>query len=142
MNNTNAHLFQSWADTLYPGYTNPLLNVGFQGKYNHLKAFVITNAFSINMLSMDSNLKFIHLKETEALWIAENFQHSSAVGHADTAAVLSTVLGVDVPMNRTTLQMQRSVGLLVGQYKGPRLPEGATALPESASIEWWLVRHM
>ena len=142
MNNTNAHLFQSWADTLYPGYTNPLLEIGFQGKYNHLKAFVITNAFSINMLSMDSDPKFSRLKETEARWIAENFPHTSAVGHADTAAVLSAVLGVDVPMNRTTLQMERGVGLLVGQYKGPRLPEGATALPEGASIEWWLVRHM
>ena len=111
-------------------------------QYNHLNAFVITNAFSINMLNGSTNLKFIQLDETEAQWIVQNFQHSSAVGHADTAAVLSTVLGVDVPMNRTTLQMQRSVGLLVGQYKGPRLPEGATALPESASIEWWLVRHM
>ena len=128
MNNTNT--------------TNPLLETDFQSKYNGLKAFVITNAFSINMLSMDSDLKFSRLKETEARWIAENFPHTSAVGHADTAAVLSAVLGVDVPMNRTTLQMQRSVGLLVGQYKGPRLEEGATALPEGASIEWWLVRHM
>lgn len=127
MNNTNT--------------TNPLLETDFQSKYNGLKAFVITNAFSINMLSMDSDLKFSRLKETEARWIAENFQHSSAVGHADTAAVLSTVLGVDVPMNRTTLQMEHGVALLVGQYKGPRLPEGATALPEGASIEWWLVRQ-
>lgn len=128
MNNTNT--------------TNPLLETDFQSKYNGLKAFVITNAFSINMLSMDSDLKFSRLKETEARWIAENFQHSSAVGHADTAAVLSTVLGVDVPMNRTTLQMEHGVALLVGQYKGPRLPEGATALPEGATIEWWLVRQV
>ncbi len=127
MNNTNT--------------TNPLLETDFQSKYNGLKAFVITNAFSINMLTTDSDLKFSRLKETEARWIAENFQHSSAVGHADTAAVLSTVLGVDVPMNRTTLQMEHGVALLVGQYKGPRLPEGATALPEGASIEWWLVRQ-
>lgn len=127
MNNTNT--------------TNPLLETDFQSKYNGLKAFVITNAFSINMLSMDSNLKFIQLNELEARWIVGNFPHSSAVGHADTAAVLSAVLGVDVPMNRTTLQMERGVGLLVGQYKGPRLPEGATALPEGASIEWWLVRQ-
>ena len=94
------------------------------------------------MLGADSDLKFSRLKETEARWIAENFQHSSAVGHADTAAVLSTVLGVDVPMNRTTLQMEHGVALLVGQYKGPRLPEGATALPEGATIEWWLVRQV
>ena len=108
-------------------------------QYNHLNAFVITNAFSINMLSMDSDLKFSRLKETEARWIVGNFPHSSAVGHADTAAVLGAALGTEVPMNRTTLQMARGVGLLVGQYKGPRLPEGATALPEGASIEWWLV---
>ena len=142
MNNTNAHLFQSWADTLYPGYTNPLLNVGFQGKYNELKAFVITNAFSINMLATDSNLKFSRLKEAEARWIVGNFPHSSAVGHAETAAVLGSALGTEVPMNRITLQMERGVGLLVGQYKGPRLSEAATALPEGAMIEWWLVRHM
>jgi hypothetical protein len=128
MNNTNT--------------TNPLLETDFQSKYNGLKAFVITNAFSINMLSMDSDLKFSRLKETEACWIAENFQHSSAVGHADTAAVLGVALGTEVPMNRTTLQMEHGVALLVGQYKGPRLEEGATALPEGASIEWWLVRHM
>ena len=111
-------------------------------QYNHLNAFVITNAFSINMLSMDSNLKFSRLKEAEARWIVENFPHSSAVGHADTATVLGAALGTEVPMNRTTLQMERGVGLLVGQYKGPRLSEAATALPEGAMIEWWLVRHM
>ena len=127
MNNTNT--------------THPLLETDFQSKYNGLKAIVITNAFSINMLGADSELKFSRLKETEARWIVGNFPHSSAVGHADTAAVLSTVLGVDVPMNRTTLQMERGVGLLVGQYKGPRLEEGTTALPEGATIEWWLVRQ-
>ena len=55
-------------------------------EYNHLNAFVITNAFSINMLGADSDLKFSRLKETEARWIVGNFPHSSAVGHADTAA--------------------------------------------------------
>lgn len=127
MNNTNT--------------TNPLLETDFQSKYNHLNAFVITNAFSINMLSMDSNLKFSRLKEAEARWIVGNFPHSSAVGHAETAAVLGSALGAEIAMNRITLQMERGVGLLVGQYKGPRLPEGATALPEGASIEWWLVRQ-
>ena len=128
MNNTNT--------------TNPLLETDFQSKYNHLNAFVITNAFSINMLSMDSNLKFSRLKEVEARWIVGNFPHSSAVGHAETAAVLGSALGAEIAMNRITLQMERGVGLLVGQYKGPRLPEGATALPEGASIEWWLVSHV
>ena len=29
--------------------------------------------------------------------------------------------------------------MLVAQYSGPRLPEGATALPAGARIEFWLV---
>lgn len=31
---------------------------------------------------------------------------------------------------------------LVGQYRGPRLPDGATTLPEGATIEWWHVVPM
>ena len=152
MNNTNAHLFQSWKTSNVAEEVKALasanafaeagLQVNFQTKYKELSTFVITNAFSINMLNGSTNLKFIQLDETEARWIVQNFQYSSAVGHADTAAVLSTVLEVDVPMNRTTLQMERGVGLLVGQYKGPRLEEGTTALPEGATIEWWLVRQV
>ena len=151
MNNTNAHLFQSWktsnvaeevkAHAEANAFAEAGLQVNFQTKYNELSAFVITNAFRINMLNASTNLKFIQLDETEARWIVQNFPHSSAVGHADTATVLGAALGTEVPMNRTTLQMERGVGLLVGQYKGPRLPEGATALPEGASIEWWLVRQ-
>jgi hypothetical protein len=29
---------------------------------------------------------------------------------------------------------------VVAQYVGPRLPEGATALPEGANFSWFLVR--
>jgi hypothetical protein len=32
-------------------------------------------------------------------------------------------------------------GVLVAQYRGPRLPEGATELPEGATIEWYVVYH-
>ena len=63
----------------------------------------------------------------------------SVVGHADTAAVFSTVLGRDVPYNRATIKLADGDHLLVGQYIGPRLPEGATSLPEGATIEWWIV---
>lgn len=32
---------------------------------------------------------------------------------------------------------EESDRLIFGQYIGPRLPEGVTALPEGATIEWW-----
>ena len=66
----------------------------------------------------------------------------SAVGHADTAAVFSNVVGVQIPVARVNVALRRyKTSLIVGQYRGPRLPEGATALPEGAEIEWWQVYH-
>ncbi len=66
-------------------------------------------------------------------------QAVSAVGHADTAAVFSSVLGVPIAANRATISLGKGERALVGQYRGPRLPEGATQLPEGATIQWMVV---
>ena len=63
----------------------------------------------------------------------------SAVGHADTAALFSTILGRDIPANRASVKLDDETILLVGQYTGPRLPEGTTELPAGATIVWWRV---
>lgn len=63
----------------------------------------------------------------------------SAVGHADTATLLGQELEREVPANRVSISLEPGDVLLVGQYVGPRLPEGATTLPEGATIEWWVV---
>jgi hypothetical protein len=63
----------------------------------------------------------------------------SAVGHASTAAIFSALLGREVPCNRETVALERGDIALIGQYRGPRLEEGATALPEGAEIEWWIL---
>jgi hypothetical protein len=60
----------------------------------------------------------------------------SVVGHADTAVLLTGVLGRDVPMNRVSTTLHDGDVLYVAQYAGPRLPEGATSLPEGASFRW------
>lgn len=67
-------------------------------------------------------------------WIVD-----SAVGHADTAAVFTDVLGLPVRANRTTVSLAPGNAVIVGQYRGPRLPEGATRLPDGATIQWLLV---
>ena len=64
---------------------------------------------------------------------------TSAVGHADTARVFAAALERPVEANRVTVALARGERALVGQYVGPRLPEGATALPEGARIDWLLV---
>ena len=105
----------------------------------------LLNAFSINML-VPMGVESIHqvsFREIN-LGIARNNladgEWVSGVGHADTAAVFSSELGRQVECNRTTVALQPGDRVLVGQYTGPRLPEGATELPEGAAIQWWLVK--
>jgi hypothetical protein len=102
---------------------------------------IITNAFSINMLNDDITLEFERVS-LDALKLALSRwggQATSAVGHADVAAIFAEQLGMPVPVNRITVEMDTKTTLVVGQYKGPRLPEGTTELPEGAAIEWWTV---
>lgn len=98
----------------------------------------VTNAFSLNMLAeMPASIKVEEVGRDAAAALAA--QAVSAVGHADTAAVFSSVLGVPVPANRATVSLAKGDRVLVGQYRGPRLPEGATQLPEGATIQWIVV---
>ena len=106
---------------------------------------LIANAFSLNMLNPGSqagNQPRIPrpCPDPKGLIAEANFlgyEIRSVVGHADTANVLGTILGREVAMNRETVILQPHQTLLVGQYSGPRLPEGATELPEGATITWW-----
>ncbi len=64
----------------------------------------------------------------------------SCIGHADTAKVLSSILEMDIPTNRVTVQLRENERCIVAQYIGPRLPEGAISLPEGAEIRFFLVK--
>ena len=97
----------------------------------------ILNAFSLNMLDGNADVVVREITKDVAAILAPAC--TSAVGHADTAAVFSSVLGVTVPCNRVTVALKEGDVALVGQYSGPRLPEGATSLPEGATIKWMVV---
>ena len=97
----------------------------------------ILNAFSLNMVVGDADVSVREVSRAMAASLAANCP--SAVGHADTAAVFSSVLGVEIPCNRATVALKEGDVALVGQYSGPRLPEGATSLPEGAAIKWLVV---
>ena len=98
----------------------------------------LLNAFSLNMIVGDADVIVREVSRTMAASLAANCP--SAVGHADTAAVFSAVLGVEIPCNRATVALKDGDLALVGQYSGPRLPEGATSLPEGATIKWMVVQ--
>lgn len=96
---------------------------------------ILTNAFSLNMLAdLDAVVVSRVISQNGAATRMSEFE--SAVGHADTAALYSNMLQAPVPVARKTIALVPGDELLVGQYRGPRLPEGASMLPEGASIVW------
>jgi len=113
------------------GALNLILNDNLIGDLN----MFITNAFSINMLSNSAQINFIKISQKTA----KEFSRfaSSAIGHEDTAKAVSILLEDDFQQNRISLEFKGS--LLVAQYRGPRLEEGTTTLPEESKIEFWLV---
>ncbi len=99
----------------------------------------LANAFSLNMVAAFPAT--IHAEEITSEkareLLASDFE--SVVGHPNTAAVFGEQLGIQVQANRTTISLSSGDQMVVGQYRGPRLPEGATSLPEGATIQWLLV---
>jgi hypothetical protein len=63
----------------------------------------------------------------------------SAVGHADTARILSSLLDLPVPMARVSVTLSVGESAIIAQVVGGRLPEGTTVLPEGTEIHWLLV---
>jgi len=112
----------------------------------------ICNAFSLSMLDREAQRKELDaggrgrvprpIDDPVAFlrsWEAHDAEIVSAVGHADTARVFSKILGRDVEQNRVNVKLGLYKLALIGQYIGPRLPEGTTELPEGAKIEWWVI---
>ena len=97
----------------------------------------IANAFSLNMVAEADLPRLRMVACARPQRVIERGAAISAVGHADTAALIG------VECNRISLTLTQSDWLYVAQYKGPRLPEGTTTLPEGASFSWvsiWLER--
>ena len=59
----------------------------------------------------------------------------SAIGHENVSEYASDLLGFNIPMNRRNIQLQIGDRGIIFQYSGPRLEEGAKALPEWAKYE-------
>lgn len=84
----------------------------------------LLNAFSLQMISAFPATVTI----TEVATLPEGL--TSAIGHADTAAVLG------VPMNRINVKLSAGDTAYVAQLTGGRLPEGSTTLPEGFAFKF------
>ena len=104
----------------------------------------LANAFSLNMLNTEVEThvlvtKRISKEEAKEL-LKEGFENY--IGHKDIANVVSNELGLPVEMNekRPNLLLNPEDVVVIAQYIGPRLPEGATQLPENAKIDYFTVQ--
>ena len=101
----------------------------------------ISNAFSIQMIpnfviEWGINIHFEEVADLEEIKEAEII---SAVGHPDTAAVISDLLGKEVPANRISISLEKGDVLYVAQLLGGRLPEGCKSLPEGFQMKFYKV---
>ena len=94
----------------------------------------LANAFSLQMLDLSKAISVDIVPVTKEEVAASGFE--SVVGHQDTANVLATLLGVEVPMQRVSVRLESSDILYVAQVTGGRLPEGATTLPEGVKLSF------
>ena len=95
------------------------------------------NAFSLQMLdiSQPSMVKITPLgKDDFKKELKEDFV--SAVGHTDTASVLTDELDIQIDTNRVFVTLEKGDILLVAQLTGGRLPEGTTTLPDGFSFSY------
>lgn len=105
----------------------------------------ILNAFSLNMIDPEAaavTVRFAKMSRGVVGYIGRDSGLSSAIGHADTARIVSSLIGVDIPMKRESVVLRPGDVAIVAQYRGERLPEGATELPEGATLEFYLVEVM
>ena len=105
----------------------------------------ICNAFSLSMLDCQKQLtnprKIIpfKLEEVKCILSMQYVEIVPAVGHQNTAQIIAEMIGLPVEKvyDRKTIKLEDKDACIIAQYVGPRLPEGATELPEGATIEWW-----
>ena len=98
-----------------------------------------------------ADVRIVPLADWQAAQICSLAHHKgeliNAIGHSDTDVVVRDMLAhawastaKDLPAGqRVSVKMTEATTLIVAQYKGPRLPEGATSLPDGSTIEFFRV---
>lgn len=104
-----------------------------------MKKILLANAFSLQMLdSSVTNAQFENIDTIKMTELVKNADAEiiSAIGHIDTANVLSSMLGVEICPNRINVHIAKGDSVYVAQIMGGRLPEGATTLPENFNLKF------
>lgn len=108
---------------------------------NTNKKTYIANAFSLQMITdfpVSVTIEEVPISVIEEVGKVGNLM--SAIGHPDTAAVVSNMLGIPLPANRVNVALSKGDEMFVAQLQGGRLPEGATTLPEGFKLKFLRVK--
>jgi hypothetical protein len=103
---------------------------------------ILSNVFSLNMFAdLQTTGSVITITPLTFYQAARKLDAGfiSAVENTNIARIFTNLLKLHVHPSRATVFLGEGASLIVGQYIGPRLPEGATSLPEGADIRWLLV---
>jgi len=107
---------------------------------------VFGNSFSINMFQnelQDVVVRFKKLSTDEVKEIIKMFDNNftSVIGHEDWAGIVSSDLGIEVPVNKQTYTFETDDTLVVCQRRGNRLGNGVTQLTDEDKglVEYWKV---
>jgi len=106
-----------------------------------MKKIIVTNGFSINMLSPGdaARLTIQPISREVARDMLTGSEFLSIIGHKDLAEVVSSDLGVKITANRVTYTVDGKTAMLICQYRGERLPEGAKKLPKGSNVDYYYV---
>lgn len=102
----------------------------------------ILNAFTPAMVDLPATVRFEEVAEGTARVLVAVSELVSCVGHQGAADLYAAKLGTSVPMNRVNTKLAPGETALLGQYSGPRLPEGKVLSKEefdAAGVRWMLV---
>ncbi len=106
---------------------------------------VIGNAFSLKMLTREktSQLTVTPSSQEEVKEILARSPFKSIIGHEGNAQLLSSLLGVEIPVNRETFKLTSEDTLIVGMPSGGRLPEGKVLSREeleAIQLDWFIIQ--
>lgn len=103
----------------------------------------ISNAFSLQMVPPNAD---VEVRQTSPEAVADAIHDGqdpvvSIIGHEDIAKLVGSLLGVELPVNRISIDLNPGDVLWVAQYSGPRLQPGTTELPANSKIAWRMLTY-
>lgn len=100
----------------------------------------IGNAFSLQMLTtLPARVNIGTIPKHCVAEAAKQGTLESVIGHADTVTIVNKDLGSNLTVNRVNTKLAKGELMVIAQFMGGRLPEGATSLPEGVSLVYLLV---